>query len=606
MTHALLEAQTSQSEAEHQLAALRAILAHDRLSPVFQPIVELASKRIIGFEGLIRGPSNSFLHSPLNLFESAERHGLLLQTERLARRVTIRRFAELDLGEAKLFLNVSPESLVQPAFRPGETRALLAELGLTPEQVVIELTETRPTLDVKLLHEAVNHYRSMGFAIAIDDLGEGFSSLRLWSELRPDYVKIDKHFIQGLHLDPVKQQFVSAIQRIANGVCARIIAEGVETAEELALLRKLGIHCVQGYFLGRPEATPHQQLPIAAQQILSAADQAHRSRNLLLRSNQVAGQLLRANPCVQPQLDNEHVYQLFADNPNLYAIPVVDSNGCPVGVLRRSDFLERFARPFNRELYGKKPCTALMDRHPLIVDRSLSLASLSQLVVAADRRYLVDGFILTDDGQYVGTGTGHDLMRAISEIQLNAARYANPLTLLPGNVPINEHIDLLLESGADFVAVFADLNDFKPFNDAYGYRKGDEVIQLLGRLLSEAVHGERDFVGHIGGDDFVLLFQSEDWQARCEQLLQRFADAIRACFSEEHQAAGGYLTLDRKGVQTLHPLLSLALAAVPASATRFHNHHELSAVLAEVKQAAKQAGGNVLLQDRRSSAVLAH
>lgn len=606
MTHALLEAQTSQSEAEHQLAALRAILAHDRLSPVFQPIVELASKRIIGYEGLIRGPSNSFLHSPLNLFETAEQHGLLLQTERLARRVTIQRFADLTLGEAKLFLNVSPESLVQPAFRPGETRALLAELGLTPEQVVIELTETRPTLDVKLLHEAVNHYRSMGFAIAIDDLGEGFSSLRLWSELRPDYVKIDKHFIQGLHLDPVKQQFVSAIQRIANGVSARIIAEGVETAEELALLRKLGIHCVQGYFLGRPEVTPSQQLPMAAHQLLSAADHAHRSRNLLVRSSQVAGQLLRANPCVQPQLDNEHVYQLFADNPKLYAIPVVDGGGCPVGVLRRSDFLERFARPFNRELYGKKPCTALMDRHPLVVDRSLSLASLSQLVVAADRRYLVDGFILTDDGQYVGMGTGHDLMRAISDIQLNAARYANPLTLLPGNVPINEHIDLLLESGADFVAVFADLNDFKPFNDAYGYRKGDEVIQLLGRLLSETAHSERDFVGHIGGDDFVLLFQSEDWQHRCEQLLAHFAEAIRACFSEAHQAAGGYLTLDRKGVQTLHPLLSLALAAVPANAARFHSHHELSAVLAEVKQAAKQAGGNVLLQDRRSNAMAAH
>ncbi len=181
----------------------------------------------------------------------------------------LRRFAELRLQGA-LFLNISPQALLDPAFRPGETLGWMRAAGLSPEQVVIELTETRPVGDYALLREATAHYRDMGFRIALDDLGEGFSNLRLWSELRPDYVKLDKYFTQGIASDAAKQQFVRSIHAIALATGTQVIAEGIESGEELATLRQLGIGMGQGYFIERPASQPSRQLSTALATLLQA------------------------------------------------------------------------------------------------------------------------------------------------------------------------------------------------------------------------------------------------------------------------------------------------------------------------------------------------
>lgn len=255
-------------------ADLAAILAGPDLHAVFQPIVDFADARIVGYEGLIRGPSDSALHSPLNLFAAAEQCQQLLALERACRQVTLRRFAELRLQGA-LFLNISPQALLDPAFRPGETLGWMRAAGLSPEQVVIELTETRPVGDYALLREATAHYRDMGFRIALDDLGEGFSNLRLWSELRPDYVKLDKYFTQGIASDAAKQQFVRSIQAIAHATGARVIAEGIETADDLACLNGLGLGLGQGYHLGRPLTQPARALDEGVTAALAAFSPCH-------------------------------------------------------------------------------------------------------------------------------------------------------------------------------------------------------------------------------------------------------------------------------------------------------------------------------------------
>jgi EAL domain-containing protein (putative c-di-GMP-specific phosphodiesterase class I) len=128
-------------------------------------------------------------------------------------------------------------------------------LGIPPSQVVIELTEQSPTEDFALLDTALHHYRAMGFSIALDDLGAGYSSLRLWSELRPDYVKIDRHFIDGIHLDAVKREFVGSILKMAKASRAQVIAEGIELPEELAVLAEMGVDLLQGYLMNRQLTT---------------------------------------------------------------------------------------------------------------------------------------------------------------------------------------------------------------------------------------------------------------------------------------------------------------------------------------------------------------
>ena len=580
------------------LSRLKEILEQRQLNALFQPIINMQRGEIVGYEGLIRGPSDSPLHSPMNLFKVALAHGLGVDVEHLCRQVVIERFAELGL-QGKLFLNVSPEMLLQPQARHGETLAYLQEVGLNPDRVIIELTENQPTYDYDLLREAAMHYRGMGFEIAIDDLGEGFSSLRLWSELRPEYVKIDMHFVQGINQDPVKLQFVRSIQEIAEESGTVVIAEGIETQTELMMIRDLGIAYGQGYHIARPHASPATALPAEVAKTLNRNNVAvYPYKNAFENSAVTAARLLRMVPAATPDMNNTQVCEMFNGDPELEVIPVVE-NGIPIGLISRRDLIDRFARLYSRDLYGRKPCTTFMDARPLITDRNTSLQELSQIIVAADRHHLSNGFIITDQGRYLGMGTGQDLMREITQMQINAARYANPLTLLPGNVPINEHIDRLIHNGVRFAACYADLDHFKPFNDVYGYRRGDDVIQLTGKMLGAHCDPDRDFIGHIGGDDFILLFQSEDWEARCNAVLAEFASVIPHYFSEEDRERGGYLSDDRRGQKVFHPLISLSLGAVRVEPGQYASHHQIATAASDAKKQAKKIPGNCLFIERR-------
>ena len=240
-----------------------------------------------------------------------------------------------------------------------------------------------------------------------------------------------------------------------------------------------------------------------------------------------------------------------------------------------------------------------MDRKPLIVDASMSIQTLSSIVVAAERRYLIDGFIITDQGRYLGMGTGFDLMKKINEIQIRAARHANPLTGLPGNVPINEAIDQELLTGRLFTVAYCDLDHFKPFNDLYGFSQGDELIQFTGHLLLEHADPNQDFVGHVGGDDFIVLFRSDDWEARCRGILAAFEQQVKRFFRPEHLDLGGFLAVQRNGESAFLPLTALSIGAIRIEPTLYHSHRDISAVAAEAKKVAKKTSGCSLFIERR-------
>ncbi len=580
------------------LSRLNEVLSQRQLNALFQPVIDMQRGEIVGYEGLIRGPSDSPLHSPMNLFKVARANNLSVEVEHMCRRVVLERFAELNLP-GRLFLNVSPEMLLQPQARHGETLGYIHEVGINPDRVIIELTENQPTYDYELLREAVKHYRGMGFRIAIDDLGEGFSSLRLWSELRPEYVKIDMHFVQGINQDPVKLQFVRSIQEIAQESGTVVIAEGIETPTELLLIRDLGIALGQGYHIARPHAHPGLDLaPDVAKTLNGNTVSVYPQKSTAGHNVVTALKLLRIVPSATPDMTNTDVYEMFIGDPDLEIVPVVE-DGIPIGLITRPDLIDRFARLFSRDVYGKKPCTAFMDSAPLITDKNTSLQELSQIIVDADRHHLSNGFIITDRGRYLGMGTGHDLMREITRMQINAARYANPLTMLPGNVPINEHIDRLLENGVRFSACYVDLDHFKPFNDVYGYRKGDDVIQLTGNVLSTHCDPSRDFIGHIGGDDFIVLFQSEDWEQRCNAILEAFAAAICTHYDSDHHERGGYVSEDRRGNKVFHALISLSLGVVKVEPGQYLSHHQIATAASEAKKQAKKIPGNSLFIERR-------
>lgn len=246
---------------EHELdSELDYILKYRVLQTLYQPVLDSHDGRVFGYEALVRGPSNSPLHAPLPLIRAAIQAGRLFELDLVCRELAIRRFQDLGLP-GRLFLNVSPLSLMEPTFKPGETLRLLHEVGLPPQKVVIELTEQQPLEDYAVLKSAVAHYTEAGFEIAIDDLGAGYAGLRLWSELRPSYVKIDHHFIESISTDAVKREFVRSIREMAGRLGCRVVAEGIETEDDYLTVQELGVRLHQGYHLGRPLATPLRDQP---------------------------------------------------------------------------------------------------------------------------------------------------------------------------------------------------------------------------------------------------------------------------------------------------------------------------------------------------------
>jgi diguanylate cyclase (GGDEF)-like protein len=591
---------------DDEAAELRRIMSEGLLYPVFQPILDFRVRAILGYESLIRGPVDSSLHRPDQLFSAAARNELTMDLEHACREASLRAFAAQRLP-GRLFLNVTPSCLLDDRLMNGHTRDLLNELGITPNRIVIELTENQQITDMPGILEALLHYRGRGFQFAIDDLGEGFSNLRMWSELRPEFVKIDKHFVNGIADDRIKFHFARAMQDLAEICNALLIGEGVERSEDFVCLRDMGIACGQGYFIARPESYPIRQL---SGQTLTALDQQSLSLSPMTGGPgklPTARNLARPIEPVPMNASNATVIARFDADTDLDVLPVVQGNQ-PVGMINRHSMIDRFARPFRKELFGRKSCDLFMDHAPLVVDQFATIQELAMMLSLAPKHYLFDGFIVTAQGKYLGVGSSHDLMAMITEMQISAARYANPLTQLPGNVPINEHVDRMLEADSTFVAAYIDIDNFKPYNDAFGYRRGDDVIQLLARLICEASDQQKDFVGHIGGDDFFVVFRSQDWEMRCWQIISAFSQAMGNMLGIEERLRGGYMAENRRGDLTLQTLPTLSIGAVKVRPGDCESHREVAAAASAAKKQAKKKakdpaseslGGSLFVERRR-------
>jgi CBS domain-containing protein len=173
-------------------------------------------------------------------------------------------------------------------------------------------------------------------------------------------------------------------------------------------------------------------------------------------------------PALPRQATNNDVLELFRRLPDLHAVAVVEHDE-PVALINRRSFMDRYALPYHRELFGKRPCLLFANASPVVIEKSMTVEQMAKLLASDDQRYLADGFVITENGKYAGLGTGENLVRAVTEVRIEAARYANPLTFLPGNIPISSHIARLVGAHAGFYACYVDLNHFKPFNDQYGY-----------------------------------------------------------------------------------------------------------------------------------------
>ncbi|MBI3449334.1 MAG: EAL domain-containing protein [Acidobacteria bacterium] len=238
---------------EHRMASnLNEVITSRLVRSVYQPVIDLHGARVAGYEALSRVDGNYFENIDA-VFRAAHQSNDLWRLERLCRERALTGASSLPAGNL-LFLNVEPESIYDPHFRSDKTLKLLERAGLTPDRVVLEVTEHSAVHDFTAFRQTLAYFRSRGFRLAIDDMGSAYAGLQSVAEIQPDFLKIDISLVRDLHLQPLKRELVATIQRFSASVGIQLIAEGIEKPEELEALLGAGVLMGQGYLFARPGA----------------------------------------------------------------------------------------------------------------------------------------------------------------------------------------------------------------------------------------------------------------------------------------------------------------------------------------------------------------
>ena len=240
-------------KAHRDKATLQDVILGDGLSSVYQPIVDLGTGDIFGYEALTRGPRGTALESPATLFAIADEVDLTVELDRACFRGALRNAQALEPVH-RLFVNLLPMSFYDSAFIEIEVGNLLMAAGLTPANIVFEITEKLAIENFASFKRALAAYTAMGFGVAIDDVGTRHSNLETVMSLRPHFIKISDVLVRGIARSTVKREMLRSLRHIAETVDAVMIAEGIEHVEDVAELRGLDLRYGQGYYMARPGA----------------------------------------------------------------------------------------------------------------------------------------------------------------------------------------------------------------------------------------------------------------------------------------------------------------------------------------------------------------
>lgn len=234
------------AEKTKQIEELRAIIHQENISTLFQPILEIESNRIIGYECFCRGPSGK-LENPQTLFNLAIEGDLVWQLDRLCRKKAFQSTKNLKSNQL-LFVNINPRSVGDPELRKTAESLLLLPHQLTPDRIVFEISERSMIADMDLFRLVLDYFKALTFLISIDDAGSGYyTGLEIIAKLKPDFVKIDIPLVRDINQDPIRQEIITTIVRFTSKVGARTAAEGIETVDELKTIRELGVDYAQGH-----------------------------------------------------------------------------------------------------------------------------------------------------------------------------------------------------------------------------------------------------------------------------------------------------------------------------------------------------------------------
>lgn len=349
------------------------------------------------------------------------------------------------------------------------------------------------------------------------------------------------------------------------------------------MARDLGCDLAQGFHIAHPSAVLCQLAASYQRVVPRSAMRGMEPRVAELRTQ------IEPVTVDQPIAD---AVEVFKEQPTLRLLPVVSETGSVLGGVYEEDVRQLVMSDYGRSLLANKGMDSrvgrLLRRCP-VAEANGTIESIVNSYVAAETSH---GLILVEDGLFAGYLSNNSVLRLATEKEVSQAREQNPLSRLPGNTSIENHWDELACSTGVRSIAFLDFDHFKAFNDAYGFALGDRALLLFADLLRPMQGRYRAFVGHIGGDDFIISLPLPRPEAEevIRNLQLRFASAAESLYTAEHRQAGGITAVDRFGVARFFPLLRASAGVVHFPEQRLGlSREELFGRLNASKSAAKSA-----------------
>lgn len=535
----------------------------EKIDFAFQPIVNIKSGEIFAVEALIRNTDKLGFKSIFEFFDKAYEEGILYKLDLILREKAIEKFLKIKIDNLKLFYNLDNRVLLMPDYEIGNTEKILEKFNLSKDRFVFELSERGSIDDPYLLQKMVNIYKKNNYKLAIDDFGTGIAGMQLLYYAESDFIKIDRFFIQDIQKDSKKRLFCSHIVDMAHIMGMRVIAEGIEKKEEFFICKNIGVDFIQGYFIQKPEIDYKLIKPVY-KEIKELFKNDLRDDAIRLEKKYIQD----IEPICIDDLTYERAFNYFKKYKESYFIPIIDRNKEVKGILYEKDIRDLIFSPYGmaiakNEAFKNKLHSTIKDA--VSVENSWDINKILE-VYDVNRDKIKYGIFVTNNNKYIGFLNLRDLLHLSFKKNLQLAENINPLTRLPGNTLIDKFLLEVFEKKEEdvYYLVYFDFNNFKPFNDLYGFRKGDRAILLFSEILKKYLK-DANLIAHIGGDDFFVEFKNTEFEKvyeMIEKVQNKFKLEVESLYSQEDRKKGFIKTKDRYGIERKFDLLSVSTAII--------------------------------------------
>ena len=570
----------------------------DSLHFHYQPIVNTQSGNTIALEAFLRGYDSLDYKSVQEFFNELIKEKDYYELEKSLIAKISKDFKRLEyFKKIMLFININNIIVESRDFDFEDLKNIFITEGIPFDNIVFDLDGSKRKSLKRILKPFLQESIISGFKISLDNFSPDSIIFPLLNEKCPQFIKIDKIFIESLKYNIKYRTFIEQIIRLAHLFGSTIIAECVEREEEFLMVRQLGIDMLQGHFVSKPLSNI-KDIKICYEHInkISKIDRREQSidENLIRKELRELKSLVIDAPM-------EVVFEQFKENPAESLFPVVDNTNYPLGVICENTLKKYIYAPYGKELLTNRSINTTLRKFittevPIIDIKT----SIEDIIETYSQHRDALGIIITNEHKYIGFLYPSDIIRIINKKEIDLARELNPLTKLPGNIVINNYISVSLNNRDRYkYFIYLDFDNFKPFNDNFGFRLGDRAILLFKEILFKTVPANNFFIGHIGGDDFFIATESskENFEyvySITKKIIDNFTNNILSFFDDDSRKRGYYTGSNRKGEKENFPLLSVSAAIIEITQETFNiNEDIISKTLANLKKIAKASSEKI-------------